>query len=150
MQGWMKWRSGSPFGCSSHSKSRRHAYKSTAEKPLMGCFPGWRWESVHAYKSQIKVIAHWSLATSTDAPWVCFSVPVYSSEMIQRYARGLAGAWARGFLGWAKLGSTGEKRKINRILIYFLKYIWRAVEALELWKHYCFSILRMQKLRRRC
>lgn len=149
MQGWVKWWSGSLFGCGSHSESQRHAYKSTAKKPLMGCFPAWRCESVHAYRSQIKVSAHWSLATSTAAPWVYFQILVYSSEMIQWYAGGLTVIWARGSSGWARLGSTRAEKK-NELDFFFFFNIWRAVETLELWKDCCFSIFRIQKSRRGC
>lgn len=149
VQGWVKWRSGSLLGCGSHSKSQRQACKSTAKKPLMGYFPAWRRESVHAYKSQIKVIkAHWSLATSTAAPWVYFWVLVYSSEMIRWYAGGLTVIWARGSLVWARMGSIKTKEK--KWMSFCFCFIRKAVEILVLWKECCFSVFRIQILRRSC
>lgn len=102
------------------SQQESEACKSTAKKPLKGCFPGWRWESVHVFKSQIKVIAHWSLATSTAAPWACFWVLVYSSEIIQWYAGGLVGVWATDSLGWAKLAAWGRREKLTVFEFFFL------------------------------
>lgn len=120
MQGWVKWRSGSPFGCGRHSESQRHAYKSREKKPLMGCFPARRCESVHAYKSQIKVIAHWSLATSTAAPWGYFWVLVYNSEMILWDVGGLTVIWARNSSGLVRLGSSRVAEKNEQDFFFLL------------------------------